>query len=276
MARVRNGLLLLLVSTAGVVGTRGALAEVRLRDLRVSAEPGGPQVERFDPGIRTVYATFGYQEASNHRVGVSLVARGGLTVFEAAQRYTGTGTATVAIEGTTVVHELASGLEEAALAAQANADKAATQEHGVQEYLAAVQGDLLTVEAAVGLLTTVPLGDANGGRLQAIAAVNAEALRTVRRALGWPASDVDRKRAAAEELRLPLQEMVGHAGQLQRSVTRSTDLPIPETGLDPKAAYTLQVRVTDQQYLVLSTEFRVARRPIVLLPFLARGVALGR
>ncbi len=274
--RIRLGVVLAGLLALGLGLARAAVAQVRLDELRVSARPGGESAERFDPGIRAVYATFRYREASDHRIAVTVLARGGLIAFEAAQRYSGSGTATVAIDGTSVCRQLAGDLEEAALAARANAEQAAAQQHGVQEYLSAVQQDLLVVEQAAALLGTVALGNANAGRLASIRVASGEAMRLVRRAIGLAPGEVDRKRAIAAELQAPLQEIAANAMQLTRSVAGLSDLPIPETGLHPHASYTVQVRLQDPDYLALSAEFSVARLPTLVLPWLGRGTVFGR
>lgn len=276
MGLSRSLFVLLVVSTVALATPGPARAEVGLRDLRLSATPAGAASQRFAPGTRVVYARFAYEEAFDERLGVVVLARGGLAIFESWQRYTGSGTSVVPIDGTSMNHALASRLLEAAVAAQQNADRAASQAHGVQEYLAAVRQDLLLIETAVGLLVTSPLGEVNLGRLDKIRATLPEALRLARRAIALPPEEVEAKRALAEQLRGPLGIISSEAEPLSRSVSRLSDLPIPETGLDPNWGYVVQVRVRDRRSAALSAEFLVARQPPVLLPWVGKSTWLGR
>lgn len=276
MVLSRALLVLLVVSTAGAALPRPAHAEVQLRDLRLSATPGGTASQRFEPGTRVVYARFVYKDAFDERLGVVVLARGGLAVFESWQRYTGDGTSVVPIDGTSMNHAMASRLLEAAVAAQENADRAASQAHGVQEYLAAVRQDLLLIETAAELLATSPVGEANLGRLNTIRVALAEALRLTRRAIALPPEEVEGKRALAEQLRGPLGIISSEAEPLGRSVSRLGDLPIPTTGPDPTWSYVVQVRVRDRRGAALSAEFLVARQPPALLPWLGKSARVGR
>jgi hypothetical protein len=276
MRTQRTWLLAIVVLVLLAVRPGIAAAEVRVKALKVTAAPGGPAVTRFQPGTKTVYATFDYEGAVNHKVGVMVTARGGLSVFESARRYTGGGSDTVPIDGTTVTHALATGIAEAARAAQADAERAATQPFGVQEYLQAVEQDLMLADAAVVLLSAAPIGDVNVGRLDSVRLAANDVTLLVNAALGLPPSDVARKRELATQMAPHAAEMAANADQLDRSVQRLTDLPIPETGNAPHATYTVQVRVTDLDYPADSAEFSVARDLSVVLPWLGRAASLRR
>jgi hypothetical protein len=253
-----------------------AAAEVRIKSLDVSPSPGGAAASRFEPGTRTVYATYRYEGAVNHRIALVLTARGGLQVFESAKRYTGDGSDTVAIDGTSVTRALATELAEAARQADVNAGHAATQAFGVQEYLQMVKQDLVHADAAMELLDKAPLGAVNTGRLQATRTAAVEVADLVDRALALPPADIDKKRDLAVAMDPALADMVANADQLDSSVSRLTDLPIPTTGIRAQNAYTLQARVTDLGYLSDSVEFLVAAMPTVMLPWLGRSTNPGR
>jgi hypothetical protein len=274
VTRQRLCLFMTLVVALAALWPAVARAEVSVTGLRLSLVRGGTPDHRFPPGTREIYAAFDYASAVNHRIGVVVTARGGISVFESAKRYTGAGSDSVTIDGTSITQALANALAEASQLAQSNAQLAATQPAGVQERLQMVQESLLRAQSAIYLLRRLDLGQANTDRLAVIQRANREATDLVTEALGLLANQLDQKQALATQMAAPLAEAGGAAQQLAQSVGRLSGLPLPETGNDARAAYTVQLRVMD--YPAASAEFTIAQPPSLFVPWCSRSTPLSR
>lgn len=245
--------------------SRPVAAEVRVGGLRLGLAPDVPVTQhRFPPGTQLIYAVFAYSGAADHEISAVVTGRSGLNLFESSQRYSGDGTDSFAISGTAITRALTDELLASARAARADAQRAATQAFGVQEYLLAIHSSLLRMGYAVDLLAGAELGPGGTGLLEETSTAVAEATELVRRAISVPTGEEPRKRALAGEMDAPLATAVQSTGELAQLAGRMTDLPIPESGADSRSAYTVQVQVAG--FPAAAAEFVVASADPVYLP----------
>ncbi len=246
---------------------RSAAADARVSRLRLGLTPDAHESQqRFPPGTQRIFAVFDFEGAAGEVIGVAVDARGLPDLYRSsAKPYTGDGTDSEPISGTVITQALAGELAESARAAQRDAQLAATQSFGVQEYLLSAHMSLLRMGYAGDLLERAELGRDGAALLDRIGMVADEASQLVRRAVSLPMSELDGKRSLASEMAEPLAEAVTEAERLSEAAGRLTDLPIPETGPDSRAAYAVQLQVGGNPAIV--AEFLIARSRPIYLPW---------
>jgi hypothetical protein len=228
-------------------------ADLAVTNLRVGSDPAAdPAMTVFPPGTRSAYARFDYEDASNHRLGVTVLLHGGIVGFASRDRYDGKGSASVEISGASVLRNVTNEVVEAGRTARSNAEKAATQSYGLAEYLIQVQAGLNRVDSAVVVLEGVGPQHVDAAQLARVVTASAATHRLLERAVR--AADDPRKREIAASMDQPLEDLVTAAQALFASAQEATSVPLPVSG----SAWDYVVSVSVDGSPALTTEFVVS------------------
>ncbi len=74
-----------------LISARGAVADQRVPEWHLSDAPDGGAVTEFGSGIRSIFVVFRYQDAAATKIRIVLHDTGGVTIFDRANEYTGSG-----------------------------------------------------------------------------------------------------------------------------------------------------------------------------------------
>lgn len=278
MARWTVAVLGAAVLGGGWAAARAETAATRIRSLYVtgsatgappSATPPSNEPVRFDAGTRTVHARFSYSGADDQEIRLLVQGRGGVIAFDRAARYSGDGSATVAIDGTAVFAELTGGLEADARDAKQNAKQAAERSIGVQEYLRAAGAAVLRLQWTVDLLGGMALPAPLAAAVDGIDARLRNAGDILNRAIELPPDDTAGKQRRAAQVDTMLGEVVAAAAALQAEAATQRDLPLPESGHRATDAFVVQLEVDGD--IAASAEFWIWGPARIQLPWLSKG-----
>ncbi len=247
-------------------GDRTFYKDAAIGSLRLLSSPDSqaPQTT-YPPGTTAIYASFVYADAEDDEVGLTVTGRGALNLFQYSGRYTGSGSETIELDGTSLTVALAVELEDSAQAARADARRAAAQAFGVQEYLLSAHYGLQRADSALDLMEGAQIGGEGAAIVYELRTEVAAALERMREAIRVPMEEEERKKDLAREADEPLTLIASRAGELARLVEGLSDLPIPQTPPFQKYAYAVELQVGGLPVAV--QEFLVAEVVPVYLPY---------
>lgn len=222
-----------------------------------------PTLDVFPEDTRSVFARFDYQGASNDRIAVVASWRG-MDLFRGEKRYTGAGSDTAELTGSAIYQRLTNVLYDAAQQARADAQLAASQPYGTNDYLLSVQASLFRMSGALELLGRAKPGRDDVARVRAAVRTTAQATDLVTRAVDLPEDELEEKRTLAARADAPLGQIIQQASELKAGAAAKTGILVPGTGVSKHASYVLQLEVNNNP--VASTEFWVKRDLRIYLP----------
>jgi|GEM_PF-3015929 hypothetical protein len=249
----RSLLVIVLAGAAALLVVGPVLAQVEVGNLAVSASESRDDATTFVPvGTTSVYVLFDYENAANHRIGVTIEGFGIDNILTVSDRYNGTGQGVVEITGTQIYQSLTESMVRQAEAVQGNVKKAVDQELGRIDYLQSVQAATYKMGATIALIEKLDLNGAQSGFIDDLRRTVESLDELVTDALEGGLDDAERK-ARAEALKAPADDVYAAALALSTDAESASDLAIPPTG--SKSGYTVQVTVSSAP--ADSTEFYV-------------------
>jgi hypothetical protein len=249
----RTGAALLIALTVLVALAPGlAWANLAVTNLSVGRDAGdAPGATRFPPGTRSVFARFDYADASDHQIGLLVMVHGGVIGFGTSGRYNGSGSESVEISGSGVFRSVSAEVVQAARTARTNAEKAATQQFGLAEYLIQVEAGLNRVNSALVVLRGIDSPTVDQALLGSLEDASRMTYSLLERAAR--AGDDQQRREYAAAMDEPLGELMTSALALSAAADGAADVPLPAS--DGVWQYVVSVSVDGSP--ALTTEFEV-------------------
>ena len=243
--------------------------------VRFATSAAGPFVEGaavFEGAdIDAVVIGYDYEEASGERYGVSVIAPGGLQVFSSRQSRSGSGSATVTVEGAGIYRNLTSDLYETLRSSRVDADRLAAARLGLQEYILQLQANATRANSALELLSLVAMdAERQAARAQVVAMVQRFAELSAQARATDP-DDVDKIQSLARQIAQRIGQDLPQADALKAHAEGMASMPIPATDRASDQPYDVLVTVDD--FAAVSGEFRVFPPVTLFLPRLSQREA---
>ena len=243
--------------------------------VRFAISPAGPFIEGaavFEGAdIDAVVIAYDYEEANAERYGVSVIAPGGLQVHSSRQSRSGSGTATVTIEGAGIYRNLTTDLYETLRSSRVDADRLAGARLGLQEYILQLQANATRANSALELLSLVAMdAERQAARTQVEAMVQRFAELSAQARATDP-DDIDKIQALARQIAQRIGDDLPQADALKAHAAGVASMPIPATDRASDQPYDVLVTVDD--FAAVSGEFRIFPPVTLFLPRLSQREA---
>jgi hypothetical protein len=192
-----------------------------------------------------VWARFSYSDTSFTTLELMLVSPSGVIMASREAEFQGNGSEAWEITGDSVARGLAGRMAQAALTAQDNARRAATQQHGVTEYLAGVASAVGQMRSTSNLVLRMPVDFASRSALVRLGDAIGELSELLLAAQALPIGDIAGRQEYARQMAAPAGRAVIETRQVEAAILATDGLPMPptQTGTDELDAHTVTVRV---------------------------------
>ena len=248
----------LVLAAVAAAGLHASVAGAQsVSDLTVSLSADGAPQERFAEATRTIWVRFTYNDASFTTIEVTMASPAGVLMFARESEFSGTGTQEWEVTGDEVARGLAGRAAEAAVTAQDSARRAATQQHGVAEYLATTTYAVSQLSSTAGLLGQLPLDAQTRESVTDTTDAAREIQVLLSAAQSLPPGDIAGKQEYARQIAAPAGRAVTASGQLESAVLKAEGLPMPPTrsSTADRDAHTVSARVNGSAAKSLSIWF---------------------
>jgi hypothetical protein len=257
MTQLKRPVFVMLAVGAAILGNASAVRAQSVGDLAASLSAGGLAQDRFPEATRAIWVRFAYTDASFTTIEVTLSSPSGVLMFSREAEFQGSGTQEWEVTGDEVARGLAGRAAEASSNAQDSARRAATQQHGVNEYLAATTYAVSQLTSTTGQLGRLPLDAATRTHLAQTTEAARELQVLLAAAQRLPTGDTPGRQEYARQMSAPAGRALAAASSLEIGVRQSEGLPMPPTrsSTSDRDAHTVSARVNGSAAKSLSVWF---------------------
>lgn len=213
--------------------------------LAVSNSRDGPDMTVFSESARSLWVRFIYDDAGDTTFEITLTSPAGVAMFSHRAELTGSGSAAWEVTGDAVARGLTAGIGESALTAQDYAQRAASGQRGVAEFLATTAFAISQMESSLRLLDRLPLDYQSRDHRRKTFDAAGEIQHLLTRARALPPGNEGGRQEYARQMAAPAAVAVDEADALEVAMAAVTGLPLPptRTGTNERDAFTVAVRI---------------------------------